>query len=196
MVMSILHRITGIALYVGTLLLVWWLVAAAWSERAFDIAQGFMGSWLGLLILVGYSWALMLHLLGGIRHFLWDFGIAMGVEEREWVTRATLVGSVLLTSWSGRPPSPSAERENVAMMKQTRVLTPLKEVRAMGSAKSGTSHFFRSRTTGLALGLLTLPFLAILINLQGASHARLQLAAANPLVALVFLLVVAVSATT
>ncbi len=80
------------------------------------------------------------------------------------------------------------------MMKQTRVLTPLKDVRAMGSAKSGTSHFFRSRTTGLALGLLTLPFLAILINLQGASHARLQLAAANPLVALVFLLVVAVSA--
>ncbi len=97
MVMSILHRITGVALYGGTVLLVWWLAAAAWSERAFDIAQGFMGSWLGLLILVGYSWALMLHLLGGIRHFLWDFGIAMGVQEREWVTRATLVGSVALT---------------------------------------------------------------------------------------------------
>ncbi len=97
MVMSILHRITGIALYAGTLLLVWWLVAGAWSERAFDIAQGFLGSWLGLLILIAYSWALMLHLLGGIRHFLWDFGIAMGVEEREWVTRATLVGSVILT---------------------------------------------------------------------------------------------------
>ncbi len=97
MVMSILHRITGIALYAGTLLLVWWLVAGAWSERAFGIAQGFMASWLGLLILLGYSWALMLHLLGGIRHFLWDFGIAMGVQEREWVTRATLIGSVVLT---------------------------------------------------------------------------------------------------
>ncbi len=80
------------------------------------------------------------------------------------------------------------------MMKQTRVLTPLKEVRAMGSARSGTSHFFRSRTTGLALGLLTLPFLAILIGLQGASHARMQLAMANPLVAITMLLVVAVSA--
>jgi succinate dehydrogenase / fumarate reductase membrane anchor subunit len=80
------------------------------------------------------------------------------------------------------------------MMKQTRVLTALKEVRAMGSAKSGTSHFFRSRTTGLALGLLTLPFLVILIALQGASHTRLLLAMANPFVAIVMLLVVAVSA--
>jgi succinate dehydrogenase / fumarate reductase, cytochrome b subunit len=97
MVMSILHRATGIALYVGSLLLVWWLVAGAWSPQAFAIAQGFMGSWLGLLILFGYTWALMHHLLGGIRHFLWDFGILMGVEEREWVTRATLIGGVVLT---------------------------------------------------------------------------------------------------
>ena len=80
------------------------------------------------------------------------------------------------------------------MMKQTRVLTPLKEVRAMGSAKSGTGHFFRSRTTGLALGLLTLPFLVILIGLQGADHARLLATMANPIVAIVMLLVVAVSA--
>jgi len=97
MVMSILNRITGIALYAGTLLLVWWLVAGAWSERAFDTVQGFMGSWFGLLILFGYSWALMHHLLGGIRHFLWDFGLAMGVREREWVARGTIVGSIVLT---------------------------------------------------------------------------------------------------
>ncbi len=97
MVMSILHRITGIALYAGTLLLVGWLVAGAWSESAFGLAQRLTGSWLGLIILVGYSWALMLHFLGGIRHFLWDFGIAMGVQEREWVTRATLAGSVIFT---------------------------------------------------------------------------------------------------
>lgn len=97
MVMSILHRLTGIALYAGTLLMIWWLVAGAWSERAFATAQGFMGSWFGILILVGYSWALMHHLLGGIRHFLWDFGIAMGVREREWVARGTIIGSVVLT---------------------------------------------------------------------------------------------------
>ncbi len=97
MVMSILHRITGIALYAGTLLLVWWLVAGAWSAQAFDNVQRFMGSWLGLPILIFYSWALMHHLLGGIRHFLWDFGIAMGVREREWLARGTIVGSVMLT---------------------------------------------------------------------------------------------------
>jgi succinate dehydrogenase / fumarate reductase cytochrome b subunit len=97
MVMSILHRIAGIALYFGTLLLVWWLVAAAWSAEAFATVQGFMGSPLGHLILVGYTWTLMHHLLGGIRHFLWDFGIAMGVREREWVARGTIIGSVVLT---------------------------------------------------------------------------------------------------
>ncbi len=75
-----------------------------------------------------------------------------------------------------------------------RVLTPLKQVRALGSAKSGTSHFFRSRTTGLALCLLIPPFLAILIGLQGASHARLLATLANPLVAVTMLLAVAVSA--
>lgn len=97
MVMSILHRITGIALYAGSLLLAWWLIAGAWSAPAFDLAQRFMGSWLGILILVGYTWALMHHLLGGIRHFLWDFGIAMGVREREWVAQGTIIGSVVLT---------------------------------------------------------------------------------------------------
>ena len=97
MVMSIMHRATGIALYFGTLLMVWWLAAGAWSPGAFAVAQGFMGSWLGLLILFGFSWALMHHLLGGIRHFLWDFGIAMGVQEREWVARGTIIGSVVLT---------------------------------------------------------------------------------------------------
>ena len=97
MVMSILNRITGIALYAGMLLLTWWLVAGAWSASAFETAQRFMGSRFGLLVLVGYSWTLMHHLLGGIRHFLWDFGIAMGVREREWVARGTIIGSVVLT---------------------------------------------------------------------------------------------------
>ena len=80
------------------------------------------------------------------------------------------------------------------MMGQTKVQTPLKQVRAMGSAKSGTGHFFRSRTTGLALGLLTLPFLVILVHLQGADHARLVAAMSNPFVAVTVLLVVAISA--
>jgi len=80
------------------------------------------------------------------------------------------------------------------MMGQTRVQTALKQVRAMGSAKSGTADFFRSRTTGLALGLLTPPFIVILIALQGADHGRMLAAMANPVVGVVMLLVVATSA--
>jgi succinate dehydrogenase / fumarate reductase, cytochrome b subunit len=98
MMMSILHRITGAALYVGTLLLVWWLVAGATSPSAFATVQGFMGSWFGRLILLGYTWALMHHMLGGIRHFVWDTGRGFGVEEREWLARATIFGSLALTA--------------------------------------------------------------------------------------------------
>jgi succinate dehydrogenase / fumarate reductase, cytochrome b subunit len=97
MMMSILHRITGAALYVGTLLLVWWLVAGATSPKAFANAQWFMGSWFGRLVLFGYTWALMHHMLGGVRHFMWDTGRGFGVEEREWLAKATIIGSCVLT---------------------------------------------------------------------------------------------------
>jgi succinate dehydrogenase / fumarate reductase, cytochrome b subunit len=97
MMMSIVHRITGAALYAGTLLLAWWLVAGATSPAAFATVQAFMGSWLGRLILFGYTWALMHHMLGGIRHFVWDAGKGFGVEEREWLAKGTLAGSAVLT---------------------------------------------------------------------------------------------------
>lgn len=73
-VMSILHRLTGIALAVGTLLLVWWLVAAAAGPDSFATAQGFIGSILGRILLFGWSWALFYHLCNGIRHLAWDAG--------------------------------------------------------------------------------------------------------------------------
>ena len=97
MMMSILHRVTGAALYVGTLLLVWWLVAGATSPKAFDTVQAFMGSWFGRLVLFGYTWALLHHMLGGIRHFIWDTGRGFGVEEREWLAKISIIGSSLLT---------------------------------------------------------------------------------------------------
>ncbi len=97
MMMSILHRITGAALYVGTLLLVWWLVAGAASPKAFAKVQWYIGSWFGLLILIGYTWALMHHMLGGVRHFVWDTGRGFGVEEREWMAKASIIGSCVLT---------------------------------------------------------------------------------------------------
>ncbi len=74
MMMSIVHRITGCALYFGMLLLAWWLIAAASGLNAYSNVQWFMGTFVGRLILFGYTWALMHHMLGGIRHLIWDTG--------------------------------------------------------------------------------------------------------------------------
>ncbi len=97
MVMSIVHRITGAALYFGMLLLAWWLIAAAAGPNAYGGIEWFMGSWIGRIVLVGYTWALLHHMLGGIRHLIWDTLHGLEPAEREMLTLATLVGSVLLT---------------------------------------------------------------------------------------------------
>jgi succinate dehydrogenase / fumarate reductase cytochrome b subunit len=97
MMMSIVHRITGGALFFGTLLLTWWLLAAASGPTAYAKVQAFMGSIIGLLILFGYTWALIHHMLGGIRHLIWDTGRGFGPAEREWLALANLIGSVGLT---------------------------------------------------------------------------------------------------
>ncbi|MBB4302022.1 succinate dehydrogenase / fumarate reductase cytochrome b subunit [Rhodobium orientis] len=97
MMMSILHRITGTALYFGTVLLAWWLIAAAAGPDYFAFVDGLAGSFLGRLVLFGYTWALMLHLLGGIRHFIWDFGRGLEHPGREILAQASLYGSFVLT---------------------------------------------------------------------------------------------------
>jgi succinate dehydrogenase / fumarate reductase cytochrome b subunit len=96
MVMSIVHRITGAGLYVGTLLFVWWLFAAG-NARDFDRINGWIGNWFGRLILFGFTWALVHHMLGGIRHLIWDTGRGLEPGEREMIAWATLIGSVTLT---------------------------------------------------------------------------------------------------
>lgn len=97
MAMSIVHRITGSALYFGTLLLVWWLVAAAASPRQFEIASWFFNSWIGWLILFGYTWTLLHHLLGGVRHLIWDTGHGLDKHTATRLAIANLVGSIILT---------------------------------------------------------------------------------------------------
>jgi succinate dehydrogenase / fumarate reductase, cytochrome b subunit len=97
MLMSIAHRITGAGLYFGTLLLAWWLMAAAIGPDAYAGIGSFMGSFLGRLVLFGYTWALMHHMLGGIRHLIWDSGRGFDPHEREWLAIANLVGSIGLT---------------------------------------------------------------------------------------------------
>ena len=97
MVMSIVHRITGAALYFGMLLLAWWLIAAATGPNAYANVEWFMGSLIGQLILFGYTWALLHHMLGGIRHLIWDTGAGYGEAARNGLAWATIVGSVVLT---------------------------------------------------------------------------------------------------
>lgn len=97
MAMSIAHRVTGMGLYFGTFLLAVWLVAAAAGPREFGMVNGFFGSWFGLIILFGYTWALIHHMLGGLRHFVWDFGKGMGKPARDRLAVANLVLSVGLT---------------------------------------------------------------------------------------------------
>jgi succinate dehydrogenase / fumarate reductase, cytochrome b subunit len=97
MVMSIVHRFTGMALYAGTLLVAWWLVAAASGEAYFDWVNGIFGSFLGRLVLFGYTWALLHHLLGGIRHFIWDTGRGFDPKISTKMAWATIAGSSILT---------------------------------------------------------------------------------------------------
>jgi succinate dehydrogenase / fumarate reductase, cytochrome b subunit len=96
-IMSIVHRITGAALYVGSLLLAWWLIAAASGPNAYAVFQSVASSVIGRIVLFGYTWALIHHMLGGVRHLIWDTGHGFGAAEREWLTRANLIGSIVLT---------------------------------------------------------------------------------------------------
>jgi succinate dehydrogenase / fumarate reductase cytochrome b subunit len=97
MMMSIMHRITGVGLYFGIILLVWWLTAASISDSYFDFVQGFFGNWFGRLVLFGFSWALIHHALGGLRHLLWDTGRGYDLKVVEWLARVNLAGSIVLT---------------------------------------------------------------------------------------------------
>ncbi|NJN46174.1 MAG: succinate dehydrogenase, cytochrome b556 subunit [Candidatus Competibacteraceae bacterium] len=80
-VLSITHRATGVALAIGTVLLVYWLVAAASGEHAYHDAQVVLGSMLGQLALFVWTWALFYHLCNGIRHLIWDAGYGFELES-------------------------------------------------------------------------------------------------------------------
>lgn len=98
MMMSIVHRITGVGLYFGMVLLVWWLLAAASNTpSAFNSFSGIAGSFIGLIVLLGFTWALLHHAIGGLRHFMWDFIYGFEPKTRELLAKATLAGSIGLT---------------------------------------------------------------------------------------------------
>jgi succinate dehydrogenase / fumarate reductase cytochrome b subunit len=101
-ILSMLHRLTGIALAVGTLLLIYWLVAAASGPEAFDQAQRLIGSILGRLMLLGWTFALFYHLCNGIRHLYWDAGYGFELSTAYRTGWLVMVVSLALTlgSWA------------------------------------------------------------------------------------------------
>jgi len=99
-VLSILHRATGVALSAGTILLVWWLMAAAEGPDAYAQVQRFLGSWFGLLVLFGWSVALYYHLCNGIRHLCWDTGRGLELKSVYVGGWAVLASTVVLTALS------------------------------------------------------------------------------------------------
>lgn len=96
-VLSILHRLTGVALAAGTLVLVWWLVAAGTSAAAFATAQSIIGSWYGLVLMAGWTFALFFHLCNGVRHLVWDTGRGFELSHVTASGWAVVVVSIALT---------------------------------------------------------------------------------------------------
>jgi len=95
--LSILHRMTGVGMALGAALVVWWLLAAATGPEYFALVDGLLTSWLGLLVLLGLTWALCYHLLNGIRHLFWDMGYGFELETVDRTGIAVAVGSGVLT---------------------------------------------------------------------------------------------------
>ena len=94
---SIMIRITGLALVAAAVLLVAWLVAAAVSKEAFDCVNWFATSWVGGLIWIGSAWAIWYHLLGGVRHFIFDAGKCLDIPTAEKLGWAMFIGATVLT---------------------------------------------------------------------------------------------------
>jgi succinate dehydrogenase / fumarate reductase cytochrome b subunit len=92
-----MHRITGVALYAGTLLLAAWLLSAAMGQVHYDCFMEFMSSWFGRLILFGFTWALVFHALGGIRHLVQDTGRGLEKDFTTNLAYMIFILSVLIT---------------------------------------------------------------------------------------------------
>lgn len=97
MTLSILHRISGVALSTGLIAFALWLVAASGGERTYLEYVSFLGSWPGLLLLIGWSAAFFLHLANGIRHLVWDFGYGFELRQANASAWFVLAVTVVLT---------------------------------------------------------------------------------------------------
>ena len=96
-VLSIMNRLSGIATSVGTLMMVWWLVASAGSPHAFATMQWFMGSFVGIILLFGWTVALAYHFVAGLRHLAWDAGYGFELSEVYASGWAAIIATGVLT---------------------------------------------------------------------------------------------------
>lgn len=94
---SIFVRLTGNAVIIAALMIVWWFVAASAGPETFATANGFLTSWFGDLVLFLSTWAIWYHTLGGVRHLIWDMGRGLDVGKSEAMGIIMIIGSVLLT---------------------------------------------------------------------------------------------------
>lgn len=97
---SIFVRITGNALLAATLLLIAWLLAASTSAAAFEWVQWVITSWFGDLVFLLSLWALWYHMLGGLRHLIWDTGRGLELKTAERMGWMMIIGSLLLTAFT------------------------------------------------------------------------------------------------
>ncbi len=98
MVLSILHRASGVALGGGTLLLAWWLIALATGPEEYALFQTCLHSVFGKIVMLGFTLALMLHLSNGIRHLFWDMGKGFEIETTARTNIAVFLSTVVLTA--------------------------------------------------------------------------------------------------
>lgn len=97
--LSIAHRMTGIGLTLGALMVVWWLLAAATDPGYFEVIDALWTSWIGHLVWLGLTLAFCYHLLNGIRHLVWDTGRGLDLPTVEIGAKAVLAGTVVLTAF-------------------------------------------------------------------------------------------------
>ena len=97
MLLSILHRATGIALAVGALMMVCWLLAVASGPEAFAAVQAFLATWIGRLLLFGWTWSLLYHLANGVRHLFWDTGLGLELPAAQASGYAVAILSAVAT---------------------------------------------------------------------------------------------------
>lgn len=98
MMMSIFHRLTGVGLYFGALVFTWWLMAAASGPDYYNWVMDLLATLPGMLVLILITWAFFHHMIGGIRHFIWDFGKGFHLGNVELMARVNLIAPIVLTA--------------------------------------------------------------------------------------------------